>query len=40
MTPFIIGTIYVFAPETEIPPQYDIRSRDLVCHLAKGQMVA
>ena len=29
MTPFIIGTIYVFAPETEIPPRPDSLTLDL-----------
>ena len=40
MTPFIIGAIYVFAQETEIPVQYDIRSRDLVCYLLFGIIIA
>lgn len=40
MTPFIIGAIYVFAPETEIPVSYDIRSRDLICYLLFGIIIA
>ncbi|CAK9051719.1 Cyclin-A1-1 (G2/mitotic-specific cyclin-A1-1) (CycA1 [Durusdinium trenchii] len=40
MTPFIIAAIYVFAQETEIPVEYDIRSRDLVCYLLFGIIIA